>query len=293
MLLEKLITRPWRLLLPLVASCLLATGCTSTRFGYEALPLWLSWQIDRHLGLDASQREFVSARIDALERWHRQTQLPAYGALVASVQARLQHPVGQEDIGRWREQLLGVWDPIADRLAPDAAALALTLKPAQLERLAQRFEESNREARRKMLPADPRRREQARVERVLERINYFVGDLPTGLEREIRAQAAALPATEPEWLAEREARQRAILAVLERIVRERPPPETAQAWCRETLRAMWRSADPARREALEHSARAGDALSLQVLMRAGPPQREHLFGRLRGLVDDFSVLSRR
>ncbi|MBX3589599.1 MAG: hypothetical protein KF755_01700 [Burkholderiaceae bacterium] len=291
MFLKKLITRPWRALLPLVASCLVATACSSTKLGYDAMPMWLGWQLDRYLALDATQREMASARIEALHRWHRQTQLPAYTAFLGAVQARLDGPIGPEDIGRWREEALTAWTPLAERMAPDVAALALTLRPAQLERMARRFEESNRDERRKLLPETPERREAARAERVLERVRFFVGDLPSRQEREIRAAAAALPPSEGDWLAEREARQKAVLDVLARIVRERPTQEVAQQWVRETLTGLWRSADPTRREAIARSTAAGDALSAAILAR--PEQRRQLHQRLRDFADDFSVLAAR
>lgn len=286
---KKLITRPWRILLPLVAICLVATACSSTKLGYDAMPMWLGWQLDRYLGLDAGQREMASASIDALHRWHRQTQLPAYSAFLGSVQARLDGPIAPEEIGRWRDEALAAWTPLAERMAPDVAALALTLRPSQLERLARRFEESNRDERRKLLPETPERREAARADRVLERVRFFVGDLPQHQEREIRAAAAALPASEGDWLAEREARQKAVLGVLGRIVRERPPQELAHQWVREALAGLWRSADPARREAIARSTAAADALSATVLAR--PEQRRQLHRRLRDFADDFSVLA--
>lgn len=285
--------RLWRALLPLVASCLLATACSYTRFGYDLAPTWLGWQVDRHFGLDSVQRELVSSRIDALHRWHRQTQLPAYTGFLESVHARLEGPVGPEDVGAWREQALAAWTPIAERVAPDLAALALTLRPAQLERLARRFDESNRELRRELLPESAERREAARVERVLERVRFFTGSLPAAQEREIRALAAALPASEADWLAEREARQRVVLELLGRIVRERPAPETAERWCREALVGLWRSADPVRGEAIARSTAASDALSATILRSAAPALRDRVAARLRAFADDFSVLAAR
>lgn len=288
---EKLITRPWRALLPLVAVCLLVAACSSTKLGYDTMPIWLGWQLDRYLALDAAQREMASASIDAVHRWHRQTQLPAYSAFLGSVRARLDGPIGPEEIGRWREEALTAWAPLAERIAPDVAALALTLRPAQLERLARRFDESNRDERRKLLPEAPEQREAARIERVLERVRFFVGDLPSQQEREIRAAAAALPPSEGDWLAEREARQKAVLGVFGRIVRERPPQDVAHRWVREALAGLWLSTDPQRREAIARSTAAGDALSATILAR--PEQRRQLHQRLRDFADDFSVLAAR
>lgn len=129
---EKLITRPWRILLPLVAIRPVATACSSTRLGYDATPTWLGWRLDRYLGLGAGQREMASASIDALHRWHRQTQLPAYSAFLGPVRARLDAPIAPGEIGRWREEALAAPTPPAERIA----GLWRSADPARREAIA-------------------------------------------------------------------------------------------------------------------------------------------------------------
>lgn len=284
----------WRkALLPLVASCLLATGCSATKLGYDTAPMWLGWQLDRYLNLDDTQRELVSTRLEALQRWHRQTQLPGYVEFLKQIEGRLAQPVSAADFEQWRKQALAAWEPLAVRLAPDVAALALTLRPAQIERLSQRLAESNDEWRREHMPAEARQLEKARVERLIKRTRWFVKDLRPGQEDEIRTLAAALPPSEALWLAERQARQQAVLGMLARIARERPAAEVAERWARETLLGLTESRDPQRREALARSAAAHDQASASLLAQADAAQRRQALARLRGYADDFKILASR
>ncbi|MGD9942567.1 MAG: DUF6279 family lipoprotein [Burkholderiaceae bacterium] len=271
----------------------MATGCSSTKIGYDTAPLWLGWQLDRYLNLDDAQRELVSAKLEALQRWHRQTQLPGYIAFLKDVESRLSGDVSAADFEQWRRHAVQAWEPVAVRLAPDMAALAMTLRPAQIDRLAQRLADSNDEWRREHMPAEARALAKARGDRLLKRARWFVKDLRPGQEDEIRALAADLPPSEALWLAERQARQQAVVAVLSRIARERPPLPEAERWARETLLGLATSRDPQRREALARSAAASDQASATVLARADASQRRAAAARLRGFADDFRILASR
>ena len=81
--------RGWRLGALLTLLALLASGCTMARLGYDLLPAWSSWQLDRYLALDEDQRALVSRRLDELHRWHRRGQLPGYAEFLGEVEAQV------------------------------------------------------------------------------------------------------------------------------------------------------------------------------------------------------------
>ena len=275
----------------IVALCLLAAACTSTRLGYESLPTVAAWRIERDLDLDSQQKSMVLARLDEAHRWHRRTQLPQYSAFLRRVEERLREPVGAAEVAGWRAEALAAWVPVAEHLAPGLAELARTLRPEQIDALAASFAEQNREWRADNLPASPAARAKLRADRHEKRAEFFFGSLTREQRREIRALAEALPAPEEAWLAEREARQRAFVALLRRIVAERPAQELATAWCREYLAGLWTSRDAARAAELARLQAADNELTAQVLNRAGPAQRSALARRLRGFSDDFVALA--
>ncbi len=279
------------------------------KLGYDTLPTWAHWQLERYFLLDDEQRALVGRHIDELHRWHRQAQLPTYVGFLKEVDREItgptrggHHPVRHSaagegpavdaaTVGRWRDRVVEAWTPMAERLAPGLAELAVTLRPEQIERLRKRLEDSNAEYREKYLPAKARERQEARADRVIKRAEFFLGRLDKTQERELRALAAELPANEDDWLAERLHRQQALVALLKKLSREKPAHREATRQAKEYLLTMWTSQDARRRARLDDAIAASDALSAQMLARATPSQRAHLQQLLRGYADDFHTLS--
>lgn len=290
-----LTTRGWRLGALLALLALLLSGCTMARLGYDLLPAWSSWQLDRYLALDEDQRALVSRRLDELHRWHRRGQLPGYAEFLGEVEAQLRGaaPGATEPIavGRWRARVTDAWSPLAERLAPAVAELALTLRPDQLDRLRRRMAEADEDYREKFLPERPADRVAARADRVVRRAEFFLGRLEGGQERELRQLAAGLPATEELWYAERQRRNQALLGLFARLSRERPPPAEATRQVRDFLLSFWTPSDPARRQRLDEAVALSDQLSTQLLARASAAQRAHLLKTLRGYAQDFVRLA--
>lgn len=277
----------------MLAACLAVTSCSMAVFGYDALPTWVHWQAERYFDLDEAQREIVSRRVDELHQWHRRAQLPKYVEFLREVHDELRSPVDTADVGRWRGRVDEAWEALAERLAPGMAELALSLRKEQIDRLREKLDESNEKAREKFLPAGDGAREKARLERIVGRAEFFLGGLGRAQQRELAPLVAAMPPDEEAWLAEREARQFHLVALLNRLRREQPPRAEATRLCREYLVSMWHSRDARRRQRIERSIEASDALSAQMIAQATPKQREHLSKLLLGYAKDFEKLSAR
>lgn len=282
-----------RLYAPLVATAIAVAGCSMARFGYEVLPTWIHWQAERHLDLDEEQRAIVGRRVEELHQWHQRTQLPRYAGFLREVESKVGAGVDADDLARWRDRVAEAWEPVADRMAPGVAELALTLRPAQIERLRQRLDESAAKSREKMLPEGESARSRARLERIVDRAEFFLGGLGRAQLRELKPVVDALPAVEEDWIAEREARNRRLVALLHRIVRDKPSKAEATRMCREFLVSMWLPSEARRRHRIERGIAAGDALSAQMLAGSTPKQREHLAKLLQKFSGDFDALAAR
>jgi len=276
---------------PLIIGALAAGGCSMARFGYDVLPTWAHWQVERYLNLDEAQRDIVSRHLGDLHRWHRREQLPEYVGFLREIDDGLRTRVDAADVTRWRERVGDAWQPIAERVAPGLAELAVTLRPEQIEHLRERMRKYNEDARDEHLPEGEGAREKARADRELKRAEFVLGRLGAAQARDVRAKAAALPATEEHWFAEREARQQRFVDVLERLRRERPPKALATQMVRDYLVTLWQVRDTARRHALERATAARDEMTAQVLAGATAAQRRHASKVVRGYVEDFETLA--
>lgn len=283
--------RYWKRLWVMVLVAAGLSACTMTRFGYEMLPWFSMWRIERYIPLNDSQRKLVSRRLDELHQWHRSTQLPQYAAKLDQASVQIATNLDPNQVSRWRSDLILFWQPLAERLAPGVAELALLLEPAQIDRLARRLDREAEELRAKYASGDPAARIEARAQRWSERMETLLGKLEPAQRAEIRSLAERFPSDEASWVEERQARGRDFVALMRRIERERPPPALAEQWSRDYLQGLFESRDPDRRSRIAANNQNGDRLTAMMLNTASPAQRTHMVGVLRGYQNDFARLA--
>lgn len=276
-------------LLPLAA---LLASCSTIRLGYENLPMLVGWEVDSYLDLDADQKAIVRRHVLETQRWHRQQQLPGYARFLDEIEQSLEQDVPPARIGEWRERVLAAWAPLAERLAPAFAELAVTLRPEQLVRLQAEFDKRNRKAAKEYASDDPRERRKARLERLEKRAEFFFGHV-TPVQLALIRESAAGNGQDDYWWQARLARQKAIVGLLQRLATERPAPQAAVAIARAALVPLMQPIDATDRQRTAAAAEASDALSAAMLQQASPAQRRHMLEKLRGYNEDIVVLASR
>ena len=271
----------------LAAGLVVAAGCSMVgRLGYDHFPTLAAWRADSYLSLNAEQKAIASRRIEALHAWHRSTQLDDYAGLLREVrQALAAGDVDEARIRGWRLAMFERWKPIADRAAPGVAEVAVSLEPAQLQRLRDGMERDNDRIRREWLPPGRAERIEARTRRYVERAEQFLGALTAEQRQLARRMAAEVPDGEEQWFAQRLLRQQDLVATFERIRAERPDPATATAWMRAHLMRYAQVRDGPGRPFSESSLAASDAMSARMLELATPKQRQHLQRKLQEWID--------
>lgn len=230
----------------IIGLCLAAlAGCSTARLGYNQGPQLAHWWLDGYLDFNDEQSPRVRSALTRWFAWHRQTQLSDYAGLLAQARARLDGPIDTALVCQWNEQLRARIEPALERALPLAAEIALTLSPAQLVVLEKRYATNNEKLRKDYLQADRAERLAAAVERTIERFESFYGRLDEAQRRLVADAVAASPADPGAWIAAREQRQREALAILRRVVDEKPDAATAQALLRDVARRFDGSAPPA------------------------------------------------
>ena len=272
--------------MPFVTSCLMASGCSMARLGYDNLPTLATWRADTYLSLNTEQRALATRRIESLHAWHRRTQLDDYQAFLQEIQRRIAAgDVDEAQIRAWRFAAFERWKPIAEQVAPAVAEVAGTLGPSQLSRMREEIGRDNDKMRREWMPPGRTERVEARTRRYIERAELFLGSLTAEQKQFARRFAAEAPDSEDIWYAQRVGRQQDLLALMERIRTERPDEATATRWMHEHLMRYAQLRDGPDRAGAESSLAAGDAMSAQMLARATPKQRQHLQRKLQEWID--------
>ena len=287
-------TRPRaRVALPLVALAVAASlvACGVVKMGYRnadmVVPLWL----DRYLDLDSAQHGLVRQRLRSLLAWHRSTQLPDYARLAADLQKRMTQTITTSDFAALDKEMLRRAETMVDHALPDAADLLLTVKPEQVKALQKKFADNDEKFRDDNLRGDTEKRQKVRYEKALDRAEEWYGRFDRQQRAAIRRASDARPLNNEFVLAERQRRQDELVALVGRMVRDKPPRETVIALLRAYCERFELSPDRERRafqEALRH---ATDEMNATISNIATREQREHAVEKLQQWIDDFRKMA--
>lgn len=194
--------------------CLSISGCNALKFTYERAPTLAFWWIDGYLELSDRQTPQVRYALRAWFDRHRRDALPAYRALLHTLQRELAADTTPAAVcalhATWQRQIARDY---ATAVAP-LADLVLTLTPAQIDHLARQFAKRQTDLAEEYLEGTPARRDDHVARELRETLETLYGRLSRAQRRSLAAGVAAAPFDSARWLAERRARQADIVAGL-------------------------------------------------------------------------------
>jgi hypothetical protein len=275
----------------LLALCLAALGgCSLLRIGYGQLDTFAAWTADEYFDLDPEQRQEFMARFERLHNWHRYEQLPDYAAFLSETRSRVQNGLTRNDVLRVIDGARERYRVLLNRSADDAAALLLTITPAQLAALQRKWDKVNRRfVREYRLDQDTEAQRRERGRRVLSRIRDWVGHLDGAQEQKILALAKDMPLIHGPRHQDRMRRQREFL----QLMAQRGDAPRFAARLRHWLLNWEVGRDPAYHRLFQEWEQQQADFYLAVYRALLPHQRAALADRLQGYASDFTRLARR
>jgi len=284
--------RFWHLTtLTLVAFALAA--CAAVKMGYNnGDTLTLIW-INRYLDLDRNQDALVHERVQAWFHWHRTTQLPDYAGLAGEIEKRVGGPVTASEVAALETQIRLRWHRLVERTLPDAADLALTLRPDQFAKMERKFASNDDKYRTDWVDISPARRNHLLFHKALDRVEYWYGPLSPEQRATLRHAVESQPVDTPLWLSERQSREKELIALLRQISEQRPPRDTVIRLLGAYVARLETSPDPRHRSYMETLDQSNRELYALVANLATPSQREHAAAKLQGWVEDFNTASKK
>ena len=151
--------------------CFLFTGC-GTKFAYNNISWFAVSYIEDFVSLSNSQESELEARLDSLQAWHKETQLPLYISQLEAIQSITRPDMNSAFIVDQSEQIKNHIRSIVNKFAPDVYALSMQLSPKQDSEFLQNFREKQQdyyEGRLSLNDEDSRDRYRNRIEERLER----------------------------------------------------------------------------------------------------------------------------
>lgn len=279
----------------LACTLVLLGGCSIVKLTYRSADtLTLHW-LDRYADLDGAQEEWAKERIAAFYGWHRATQLPDYVQWLQRTQILLQGPVARADLLALNADISARLDAATMRALPDLAALAVQLRPQQIDAIESKFASNNADFRKEFLDVDGPQRQDKRYQTVLWLAEVLFGRFSPEQEAVIRRASDARPLINELWLDERVGRQRDLLALLRRIQAEQPPLDAVTALLREQVVRATGIADipdPAARARAESAAAHAAQLAATIVNLTTIDQKQRASDKLQQWADDLKSLSR-
>lgn len=275
-----------------LATVLLLAACSSIKLGYNNADTLLVYSLDSYLDLDETQERLAKERVRELMSWHRSTQLHAYARFLDDTERKVgSGSVTADDVLAFQQAMNEKMMKIGEQAAPELARLALTLQPAQVDHFADKLARDSSKARREFMKIAGKETLDDRVKAYAERTETWFGSLSKEQLDLVRASLSARPSGQQLWMEERERRQRDLVAVLRRIVDEKPAELVAAQWLREYFGQLARPADEARRARVLENRRNNAQLIAQLINSATPAQKATLTKKLRGYAQDFTTLA--
>ncbi|HWU97295.1 MAG TPA: DUF6279 family lipoprotein [Oxalicibacterium sp.] len=279
-----------RLLILGLASMLLA--CSAARIGYNNGETVSYWWLNSYVDFESEQKPWVKQHIDELFAWHRKTQLREYVQLVSRIQHRDLSTVTKAD-------LLGDYDDgrtrltrITERAAPDLADLALSLTPAQIANIDEKFTKNNDKFRKEYLKGGTAERQEFRYKKMMKQAEYWFGNFSREQETRLRALSDARPLNNELMLAERMQRQKELIAMLRKIHAEKPSRDATATMIRKYVADTINHFGNKQQQAFaDATTEANAALVAEMMRMATPEQKRHFINTLQDWVSDFNRLS--
>lgn len=199
----------------LVLLLVAASGCSMLRLGYNQLDTIAAWNANGYFDLNADQRHEFDQRFDRLHDWHRYEQLPDYTAFLTALQGRLKKGLARDDVLWAMEGIKARYRTLVRQGADDAAAVLMTVTPAQIETLKHRWDKDNqRFVSDYKLKGGARERREAAMKRLYIRISEWTGSLSNGQEHRIDALVGDAPFIHSLRYEDRLRRQREFLQLM-------------------------------------------------------------------------------
>lgn len=189
----------------LAATAILLGGCLM-RVAYNNADMLIRWELDRYFDLSPAQHRILDTRLPPFVVWHRAQELPSTIALLRKTDATIESGVTDAALEQLTQDVTALQRALVERLLDDAVALFAKSDAEQLDHLRNKFANANEKwDKRLKLPADERLED--RRERILERVEDWVGDLSDEQYDALAAASDRIPDVMEAWLAYRKKRQ--------------------------------------------------------------------------------------
>lgn len=280
----------YRLILLLLACTMVA--CSAIRLSYDNGSGLLYMWLDGYADFNARQSPWVKQSVDGFLSWHRKTELKEYVQFLTLVQKQLQGNITQADLEADLAEFKRRSLVLLGKALPELADIALSLTPEQLLHMERKYAANSEEFRKDYLRGDAVQRQQFRYKKAMRHVETLFGDFSREQEQEIRKASEARPLNNEIWFTEQAKRQKASIALLRKIQKEKPERDAVIALLREHVRRNIEQLDsPEHKDFFDAYTNSLLQFVHSVIKLTTPAQKAHANMKMQSWIDDLNRLA--
>jgi hypothetical protein len=206
--------RPIRLLALVLGLALLGAACSRVGFFYDRAD-WLAYRwVDGLLDASSDQKSSWQEQFRQVMQQHRETLLPEIVLLLGLLEPQAERGLDRATLACWLQAAEQSYARHARLVIPTAVAVLQESSPQQLDYMSGAFAERNETYREDYLLDDVDARRAARVDRFVDRIEEWTGDLDTHQVRLVEETVGDMRDISDAWFEYRRQQQQRLLALL-------------------------------------------------------------------------------
>jgi len=269
-----------------IALLLTLTACSRVGLAYRNLDLIIPWTLNDYLEINGEQKDWFNERLREHLSWHCTTQLPGYLDWLDRLKTMVQtNQVTDEALQQRTREAKAAIAETAREITPSAIELLQGLSDDQVADMDAAFVKDQRKRQQQYLKPTLQEQIQERSERMVKRLNDWLGPLNDAQRQRVTAWSTALGDQNQQWIANRAHWQNQFSeAVAQRHSPDFPKRIEQLLVNRESL---W---TPDYREAFSKTEAQARSLLVDLMAESTPPQRERLLKKIDGVKKDFTDL---
>ena len=260
------------------------SGC-SIKTIYNQMDWVLAGLVEDYITLTEQQDADVEQRIAGIIKWHRTTQLAAYSADLKQVKKDTEAGLNYEKIKDFYELLNQRWIALKERIAPDIAALLITLSKEQQLKMFKAIKEKNEEYIEEYVNITQKERNEVIGERLIENFERWLGNLTSEQEAVFWQWVKKFKPVHDDRLEFRRAWQKDLRLILNSDM----PAEEKRKELTELFRNPERFQSQVYKDKLAYNREQSAYLILATPLT--PEQQKHLFSQIDYYTKNFDELA--
>ncbi len=180
------------ILAPVLALALLiSTGCSTYRFLYNSIDIFIINFINSYFDLSTEQRQFLREEINRVKVWHRSVEMPRYIEALIMIKKRMPGSITRDDVALMKQRLRVYGETFYRHIEERTLDFLSSLDDSQINHFNNKMSESM-DKYEKSLREEKEKTRNEEVKSRMKMLNFIYGEIADKQEKAIAAMEGEL-----------------------------------------------------------------------------------------------------